>query len=80
MIYNLSSTTQKNLKKKTKIKTKTKTKPKKKQLPGCYIKVEEISRTFQGVAKKFKDFSRTTPKIQGLLKTVRGYHLCGTKS
>ena len=77
MIYNLSSTTQKNLKKN---KNKNKNKTKKKQLPGCYIKVEEISRTFQGVAKKFKDFSRTTPKIQGLLKTVRGYHLCGTKS
>ena len=45
MIYNLSSTTQKN-------------NNNKKQLPGCYIKVEEISRTFQELHLKFKDFSR----------------------
>ena len=30
----------------------------------------ENSRTFQGLAQKFKDFSRTSPKIQGLFKTV----------
>ena len=35
------------------------------------FKVEENSRTFQGLAQKFKDFSRTSPKIQGLFKTVR---------
>ena len=29
------------------------------------------SETFQGLAQKFKDFSRTSPKIQGLFKTVR---------
>ena len=34
------------------------------------FKVEENSRTFQGLAQKFKDFSRTSPKIQGLFKTV----------
>ena len=40
--------------------------------PGHYtFKVEENSRTFQGLAQKFKDFSRTSPKIQGLFKTVR---------
>ena len=31
------------------------------------FKVEENSRTFQGLAQKFKDFS---PKILGLLRTV----------
>ena len=63
MIYHLSSTTQKN---------------KKKQLPGCYIKVEEISRTFHGVAKKFKDFSRlcegttrVAPRADDLLPSRR---------
>ena len=35
------------------------------------FKVEENSRTFQGLAQKFKALSRTSPKIQGLLKTVR---------
>ena len=35
------------------------------------FKVEENSRSFQGLARKFKDFSRTSPKIQGLFKTVR---------
>ena len=45
------------------------------------FKVEEKSGTFQGLAQKFKDFSRkkwnsrtfprTSPKIQGLFKTVR---------
>ena len=34
------------------------------------FKVEENSRTFQGTME-FKDFSRTSPKIQGLFKTVR---------
>ena len=33
--------------------------------------VEENSRNFQGQAQKFKDFSRTFRKIQGLFKTVR---------
>ena len=32
------------------------------------LKAEENSRTFQGLAKKFKDFSRTSTKIQGFLK------------
>ena len=44
------------------------------------FKVEENSRTIQGLAQKFKDFSRkmefkdfsrASPKIQGLFKTVR---------
>ena len=34
-------------------------------------KVQESLRTFQGLAHKFKDFPRTPPKIQGLLKTVQ---------
>ena len=34
------------------------------------FKVEENSSSFQGLAQKFKDFSRTSPKIQGLFKTV----------
>ena len=32
------------------------------------LKAEENSRTFQGLAKKFKDFSRTSTKIQGFFK------------
>ena len=35
------------------------------------FKVEGNSRTFQGLAQTFKDFSRASPKIQGLFKTVR---------
>ena len=41
------------------------------------FKVEENSRTFQGLAQKFKDSSRKN-RIQGLFKTVRTlelYHL-----
>ena len=34
------------------------------------FKVEENSRTFQG-KMEFKDFPRTSPKIQGLFKTVQ---------
>ena len=34
------------------------------------FKVEENSRTFQG-KMEFNDFSRTSPKIQGLFKTVQ---------
>ena len=51
------------------------------------FKVEENSRTFQGLIHRnsmtfqgkmeFKDFSRTPPKIQGLFKTVRT--LCTVK-
>ena len=40
----------------------------------CTFKVDENSRIFQGLAQKFmefKDFSSTSPKIQGLFKTVR---------
>ena len=40
-------------------------------------KVQESLRTFQGLAHKFKDFPRTPPKIQGLLKTVRALLLEG---
>ena len=35
------------------------------------FRVKESSRTFQGLAQKFKDFSRTSPNIQGLFKTVQ---------
>ena len=35
------------------------------------FKVEENSSSFQGLEQKFKDFSRTSPKLQGLFKTVR---------
>ena len=28
-------------------------------------------KNIQGLAQKFKDFSRTSPKIQGLFKTVK---------
>ena len=35
------------------------------------FKVEENSRTFQGLAPKFKDFSRRPPKIKGLFNTVK---------
>ena len=48
MIYNLSSTTQKNLKKKTKIKTKTKTKPKKNSFQAATSKLKK----FQGLFKE----------------------------
>ena len=34
------------------------------------FKVEGNSRTFQGLAQTFKNFSRASPKIQGLFKTV----------
>ena len=39
------------------------------------FKVEENSRTFKG-KMEFKDFSRTSPKIQGLFKTVRALVKC----
>ena len=35
------------------------------------FKVEENSRTFQGLTQTFKDFSRTPPEIQGLFMTVQ---------
>jgi len=35
------------------------------------FKVEGNSRTFQGLAQTFKDFSRASPKIQGLCKTMQ---------
>ena len=38
------------------------------------FKVEENSRTFQGLAQKFKDFSRKNG-IHGLFKTVRTLNL-----
>ena len=39
-----------------------------KTLQATSFKVEENSVTFQGLPLKFKDFSRTSPKIQGLFK------------
>ena len=38
--------------------------------PATTFKLEENSRTFQGLAQNFKDFSRKN-EIQGLFKTVR---------
>ena len=32
------------------------------------LKVEENSRTFQGLAQKFNDFSRTCTEIEGIFK------------
>ena len=55
MIYILSSTTRKALKN---------------TFQATTFKVQENSRTFQGLAQTFKDFSRASPKIQGLFKTV----------
>ena len=54
MIYILSSTTRKALKN---------------TFQATAFKVEENSRTFQGLAQTFKDFSRKNG-IQGLFKTV----------
>ena len=54
MIYILSSTTRKALKN---------------TFQATTFKVEENSRTFQGLAQTFKDFSRKNG-IQGLFKTV----------
>ena len=47
----------------------------KKHFPGHYIQrlfkdLRRNLRTFQG-KMEFKDFSRTSPKIQGLFKTVQ---------
>ena len=41
-----------------------------KKIQGLFKALHTNSRTFQG-KMEFKDFSRTPPKIQGLLKTVR---------
>ena len=65
MIYILSLTTQKAL--------KTLSGPprsKLKKIQGIFNDLHRNLRTFQG-KMEFKDFSRTSPKIQGLVKTVR---------
>ena len=41
-----------------------------KKIQGLFKDLHRNLRTFQG-KMEFKDFSRTSPKIQGLLKTVR---------
>ena len=41
-----------------------------KKIQGLFKDLHRNLRTFQG-KMKFKDFSRTSPKIQGLFKTVR---------
>ena len=41
-----------------------------KKIKGLFKDLHRNLRTFQG-NMKFKDFSRTSPKIQGLSKTVR---------
>ena len=65
MIYILSWTTKKH--------QKTLSKPlnsKLKKIQGLFKDLHRNLRTFQG-KMEFKDFSRTSPKIQGLFKTVR---------
>ena len=46
------------------------TKFKVEEIQGLYKDLHRHLRTFQG-KMEFKDFSRTSPKIQGLFKTVR---------
>ena len=41
-----------------------------KKIPALFKELHRNLRTFQG-KMEFKDFSRTSPKIQGLLKTVQ---------
>ena len=41
-----------------------------KKIQALFEDLHRISRTFQGKFE-FKDFSRTSPKIQGLFKTAR---------
>ena len=41
-----------------------------KKIQGLFKDLHRNLRTFQG-KMEFKDFSRTSPKIQGLFKTVR---------
>ena len=41
-----------------------------KKIQGLFKDLDRNLRAFQG-KMKFKDFSRTSPKIQGLFKTVR---------
>ena len=65
MIYILSWTTKKY--------QKTLSRPlhsKLKKIQGVFKDLHRNLRTFQG-KMEFKDFSRTSPKIQGLFKTVR---------
>ena len=62
MIYILSLTTQKAL--------KTLSRPPRSKLKKIFNDLHRNLRTFQG-KMEFKDFSRTSPKIQGLVKTVR---------
>ena len=65
MIYILSWTTKKH--------QKTLSRPlhsKLKKIQGLFKDLHRNLRTFQG-KMEFKDFSRTSPNIQGLFKTVR---------
>ena len=41
-----------------------------KKIQGLFMALHKNLRTFQG-KMEFKDFSRTSPKIQGLFKTKR---------
>ena len=45
-----------------------------KKIQGLFKDLHRNLRTFQG-KMEFKDFSRTSPKIQGLFKTVRTLQL-----
>ena len=70
MIYILSWTTKKH--------QKTLSRPlhsKLKKIQGLFKDLHRNLRTFQG-KMEFKDFSRTSPKIQGLFKTVRALVKC----
>ena len=46
-----------------------------KKIPGLFKDLHRNLRTFQG-KMEFKDFTRTSPKIQGLFKTVRTLYTC----
>ena len=65
MIYILSWTTKKH----KKILSRP-LRSKLKKIQGIFKDLHRNLRTFQG-KMEFKDFSRTSPKIQGLFKTVR---------
>ena len=65
MIYILSSTIKKHQKTLSRL-----IHSKLKKIQGLFKDLHRNLRTFQG-KMEFKDFSRTSPKIQGLFKTVR---------
>ena len=72
MIFILSSTTRKALKN-----TFQATTFKVEENQGLFKDLHRNLRTLQG-KMEFKDFSRTSPKIQGLFKTVRTMNISDT--